>query len=88
MYSEVYKVVARKATILTCIALPQIAASQQVNLDGSLAEIEEVTVYGLHNQLILESGTATKSNMALIETPAAIVVIDGALLAKQANNTL
>lgn len=88
MYSEVCKVVTRKAALLACMALPQVAVSQQVDDNGSLMEVEEVTVYGIHNQLILESGTATKSNMALIETPAAIVVVDGALLAKQANNTL
>ncbi|MBB6520345.1 TonB-dependent receptor [Pseudoteredinibacter isoporae] len=52
------------------------------------AELEEMTVYGRHNQLILESGTATKSNMQLIETPAAIVVVDRALLDAQAATTL
>ena len=42
--------------------------------------IEKITVYGRHNQLILNSGTATKSNMSLMETPAAVVVVDKLLL--------
>jgi hypothetical protein len=45
------------------------------NKDAKTA-IEKITVYGRHNQLILESGTATKSNMSLMETPAAIVLVD------------
>jgi len=51
-------------------------------------EIEKITVYGRHNQLILESGTATKSNMSLMETPAAIVVIDSALINSQGYDSL
>ncbi|WP_288388898.1 hypothetical protein [uncultured Alteromonas sp.] len=35
--------------------------------------LDIITVYGRHNRLILESGTATKSNMSLMETPAAVV---------------
>lgn len=50
--------------------------------------LEEMTVYGRHNQLILESGTATKSQMELMETPAAVVVVDQALLNSQAADTL
>lgn len=50
--------------------------------------IEEITVYGRHNQLITESGTATKSNMSLIKTPAAVVVVDAALLREQSSETL
>lgn len=52
------------------------------------AAIEKITVYGRHNQLILESGTATKSNMSLMETPAAVVVVDKLLLEEQATATL
>ena len=50
--------------------------------------IEKITVYGRHNQLILNSGTATKSNMSLMETPAAVVVVDKLLLEDQATATL
>ena len=46
-------------------------------------DLERISVYGKHNQLILESGTATKSNMALMQTPAAIVVVDSELLKAQ-----
>jgi len=51
-------------------------------------KVEKITVYGRHNQLILESGTATKSNMSLMETPAAVVVVDSALLNSQSVSTL
>jgi outer membrane receptor protein involved in Fe transport len=57
------------------------AKSSEENLDV-------ITVYGRHNRLILESGTATKSNMSLMETPAAIVVVDGTLLREQGVDTL
>lgn len=57
------------------------AQSTEENLDV-------ITVYGRHNRLILESGTATKSNMSLMETPAAIVVVDGTLLREQGVDTL
>lgn len=59
----------------------QQAKSSEENLDV-------ITVYGRHNRLILESGTATKSNMSLMETPAAIVVVDGTLLREQGVDTL
>ncbi|WDE14435.1 TonB-dependent receptor [Thalassomonas haliotis] len=52
------------------------------------SHFERISVYGRHNQLILESGTATKSNMSLLETPAAIVVVDKLLLDEQAISTL
>ena len=50
--------------------------------------IERISVYGRHNQLIMSSGTATKSNMDLMETPAAVVVVDKVLLDQQASATL
>ncbi|MEP2600395.1 MAG: TonB-dependent receptor plug domain-containing protein, partial [Paraglaciecola sp.] len=55
-------------------------------LDNS--ELEQITVYGKHNQLIMESGTATKSNMSLMQTPAAVVVVDKLLFTEQAGATL
>ena len=50
--------------------------------------IERISVYGQQNQLILSSGTATKSNMDLIEIPAALVVIDKALIEQQGKTDL
>lgn len=50
--------------------------------------IEKISVYGQHNQLILSSGTATKSNMDLLEIPAAIVVIDKELIEQQGKTDL
>lgn len=52
------------------------------------ASIEHLSVYGRQNKLILASGTATKSNMSLMQTPAAIVVVDAQLLNEQASSTL
>ena len=45
--------------------------------------IERISVYGQHNELILNSGTATKSDMDLIEIPAAIVVVSKELIDQQ-----
>ena len=59
----------------------QVSSKQEYNLD-------KITVYGRHNRLIMESGTATKSNMSLMETPAAVVVVDGELLKQQGVSTL
>lgn len=58
------------------------------NQKSDKESIEKISVYGRHNSLILESGTATKSNMTLMQTPAAIVVVDKLLLNEQASNTL
>lgn len=51
-------------------------------------QIERISVYGKHNEIILQSGTATKSNMDLMQTPAAVVVVDKELLASQSAATL
>jgi len=59
-----------------------------ISKDSSNEKMEKISVYGRHNSLILESGTATKSNMTLMQTPAAIVVVDKSLLNEQASNTL
>jgi len=60
----------------------------QNNLARNNQKLEHISVYGRHNKLILESGTATKSNMSLMETPAAIVVVDKFLLDEQSTSTL
>ncbi|CAM4367388.1 MULTISPECIES: TonB-dependent receptor [Pseudoalteromonas] len=51
-------------------------------------DIEKISVYGKHNKIILQSGTATKSNMDLMQTPAAVVVVDKELLDSQSAATL
>ncbi|MFT2091963.1 TonB-dependent receptor [Paraglaciecola sp. 2405UD69-4] len=57
-------------------------------LGAEEAALDKITVYGKHNELILESGTATKSNMSLMQTPAAVVVVDKSLFTGQAATTL
>ncbi len=64
------------------------ADSTEIRAESTEKEMEKVTVYGRHNRLILESGTATKSNLSLLETPAPIVVVDEVLLLEQGQNTL
>ncbi len=51
-------------------------------------KVERISVYGQQNQLILNSGTATKSDMELIEIPAAIVVIGKDLVDQQGKTDL
>lgn len=65
-----------------------VALASAADSAEALENIERISVYGTHNQLILESGTATKSDMALMQTPAAVVVVDSELLASQNNSTL
>jgi iron complex outermembrane receptor protein len=82
------------ATLMATVATPtlanesNIASSEAVNMPLPDNEMDKITVYGKHNQLILASGTATKSNMSLMQTPAAVVVVDKMLLDDQAVSTL
>lgn len=79
------------STVTATSALAQDSdAETPVDSQAQSAEenLDVITVYGRHNRLILESGTATKSNMSLMETPAAIVVVDGTLLREQGVDTL
>ena len=79
------------STVTATSALAQDSdAETAVDSQAQSAEenLDVITVYGRHNRLILESGTATKSNMSLMETPAAIVVVDGTLLREQGVDTL
>ncbi|WP_299008928.1 TonB-dependent receptor [uncultured Shewanella sp.] len=71
------------------------AADQWVTFDNNVlnltqdpADIERISVYARHNRMVLDSSTATKSNMSLMETPAAIVVVDSELLSEQGISTL
>lgn len=51
-------------------------------------DVELITVYGRQNQVVMNSGLATKSNMSLMETPAAIVIINEELIIAQGVNNL
>jgi len=51
-------------------------------------EIEHITVYQKQNQVVLNSGLATKSDMSLMETPAPIVVVDQELINSQGVDNL
>ncbi|QYJ81370.1 TonB-dependent receptor [Shewanella aegiceratis] len=46
-------------------------------------EVERITVYGRQNKVVMNSGLATKSDMSLMETPAAVVVVDEELITTQ-----
>lgn len=50
--------------------------------------IEVVSVYGRQNQVIMNSGLATKSDMSLMETPAAVVIVDSELINAQGVSNL
>ena len=82
------------STLMASVAIPtlanesNIALSEPVNKTLPDTEMDKITVYGKHNQLILTSGTATKSNISLMQTPAAVVVVDKLLLDDQAVSTL
>jgi iron complex outermembrane receptor protein len=69
-------------------SLEQSGEEAQIEQTITDENLDIVTVYGRHNRLILESGTATKSNMSLMETPAAVVLVDGTLLKEQGVDTL
>lgn len=75
------------AVITSLFATPAVAQQSPEGADKD-KEVEKITVYGRHNSLVLNSGTATKSNMELMETPAAVVVVDGFLLEQQSTSTL
>jgi outer membrane receptor protein involved in Fe transport len=50
---------------------------------ASSTDVERITVYGRQNQVVMNSGLATKSDMSLMETPAAVVIVDEALIDAQ-----
>ncbi|MCF6440489.1 TonB-dependent receptor [Pseudoalteromonas luteoviolacea] len=75
------------ATAVKVALLGGVVATAQA-AEKAQDDIERISVYNKHNALILESGTATKSNMALMQTPAAVVIVDKDLLDSQTANTL
>lgn len=50
--------------------------------------VERITVYGKQNSVVKNSGLATKSDMSLMETPAAVVVVDQELISAQGVDNL
>ncbi|MCL1093469.1 TonB-dependent receptor [Shewanella kaireitica] len=52
------------------------------------SSIERITVYGRQNQVVMNSGLATKSDMSLMETPAAVVIVDEELIQAQGVDNL
>lgn len=71
---------------LSLITLACFASFNAVSAKNS--DIEHITVYQKQNQVVLNSGLATKSDMSLMETPAPIVVIDQALINSQGVDNL
>ncbi|MCL1078795.1 TonB-dependent receptor [Parashewanella spongiae] len=70
----------------TFIASPLYAAEKDVSAEKN--KIERITVYGRQNQVVMDSGLATKSNMSLMETPAAVVIVDKELIEAQGITSL
>ncbi|MCK8047054.1 TonB-dependent receptor [Shewanella sp. 1CM18E] len=66
--------------------LPAMAYAEEA-VQG-LDNVERITVYGRQNQVVMNSGLATKSDMSLMETPAAVVVVDQELIQAQAVTNL
>jgi len=61
-------------------------AEQAQGLENT--DVERITVYGRQNQVVMNSGLATKSDMSLMETPAAVVIVDEELINAQGVNSL
>lgn len=69
------------ASCCQSVAISVHAADQPAHGNAKAeAAAEHITVYGRTNDLVMSSGLATKSQMSLMETPAAIVVLDKELL--------
>ncbi|WP_394203197.1 TonB-dependent receptor [Shewanella waksmanii] len=51
-------------------------------------DVEHITVYGRQNHVVMNSGLATKSDMSLMETPAAVVIVDEELINAQGADSL
>ncbi|WP_417348930.1 TonB-dependent receptor [Ferrimonas sp.] len=73
------------ALACTAAMMPQVALSAEEKAD---VLPERITVYGRQNQVVMNSGLATKSDMSLMETPAAVVVIDKDLIQAQGADNL
>ncbi|OHU91834.1 MULTISPECIES: TonB-dependent receptor [Pseudoalteromonas] len=65
-----------------------VATTAQANEQSHDPSVERISVYGKQNDVVMNSGLATKSNMSLMATPAAVVVIDEAMIKAQGVNNL
>ncbi|GMA82866.1 hypothetical protein GCM10025855_23990 [Shewanella glacialipiscicola] len=72
-------------TALACLSVLSYTAYAESNLVSANTEanIERITVYGKQNSVVKNSGLATKSDMSLMETPAAVVIVDQELIQAQ-----
>lgn len=77
-------------TALACLsALSQTSYAEANSVSAnSEANIEHITVYGRQNSVVKNSGLATKSDMSLMETPAAVVIVDQDLIETQGTDNL
>lgn len=77
-------------TALACLsALSQTSYAEANSVSAnSEANIERITVYGRQNSVVKNSGLATKSDMSLMETPAAVVIVDQDLIETQGTDNL
>ncbi|ABE54730.1 TonB-dependent receptor, plug [Shewanella denitrificans OS217] len=81
-HSALFAVTASAHT--TILASQTSATSEaQTNKARDNKDVERITVYGRQNQVVMNSGLATKSDMSLMETPAAVVIVDEALFDAQ-----
>ncbi|MGI2205631.1 TonB-dependent receptor [Shewanella oncorhynchi] len=77
-------------TALACLsALSQTAYAEANSVSANTeANVERITVYGRQNSVVKNSGLATKSDMSLMETPAAVVIVDQELIETQGTDNL
>ncbi|MCU8002076.1 TonB-dependent receptor [Shewanella sp. SM96] len=77
-------------TALACLSVLSQAASAEANSVSANTEanVERITVYGRQNSVVKNSGLATKSDMSLMETPAAVVIVDQELIETQGTDNL
>lgn len=75
-----------------CAVSPFTYAQAKADANNSSAtdnsDIEVISVYGRQNQVVMNSGLATKSDMSLMETPAAVVIVDSELINAQGVSNL
>lgn len=74
---------------LACMgSLYQTALADPISAPNNQTNIERITVYGKQNSVVKNSGLATKSDMSLMETPAAVVIVDQELIEAQGTDNL
>ncbi|MFV7783326.1 TonB-dependent receptor [Shewanella marisflavi] len=73
------------AVALGCALSLSVSAEQNHSIFEQKAstDVERITVYGRQNRVVMNSGLATKSDMSLMETPAAVVIVDEELISTQ-----